>query len=103
MMVMTRVSERPVTDPAGTIGAVGALRAARRVRGSPTSPSERPLANPVRPLPGCARSAWKRSAASRVRGPDAGAPGHPGDPGDPEGLSNDPDMAVVQLQARCLG
>jgi hypothetical protein len=34
MMVMTRVSDRPVTDPAGTIGVVVALRAARRVRAS---------------------------------------------------------------------
>ena len=32
MMVMTRVSERPVTDPAGTIGAVVWLGSARRER-----------------------------------------------------------------------
>jgi hypothetical protein len=31
-MVITTVSDRPVTDPAGTIGALVRLRAVRRVR-----------------------------------------------------------------------
>jgi hypothetical protein len=37
MMVMTSVSERPVTEPAGTIGAVvwlGSLRRRERLRGA---------------------------------------------------------------------
>src|SRR5262245_5187865 len=95
MMVMTSVSERPVTDPAGTIGAGGALRPERR--GLPSPPSARAV-RPVRPVPAGARRAWRRSAASRARGdggPDAVV--------QPVGLSNDPDMALVQLQARRLG
>src|SRR5262245_45512018 len=92
MMVITSVSERPVTEPAGTIGATGALRTDRRVRGSASGLA--PPRKPVRPW-GCARSAWNRSAASRTRG--AVESGHP------VGLSNDPDMAVLQLQARRLG
>ena len=52
MMVMTTVSERPVTEPAGTIGALVRLRAALRVRPcvSPPPCSSRD-AGPVRVRP----------------------------------------------------
>src|SRR5262245_23311995 len=86
MMVITSVSERPVTEPAGTMGADGPVRTDRRLRRSGPESYLAPPRNPVRAW-GCARRAWNRSAASRTRGP----------------VSNDPDMAVVQLQARRLG
>ena len=38
MMVMTTVSDRPVTEPAGTIGALVRLRAVRRVRPCVSAP-----------------------------------------------------------------
>src|SRR5688572_9577117 len=96
MMVMTRVSDRPVTEPAGTMGADGALRElVRRVRVSPVP------ASTVRPPAEGARRAWKRSAASRTRGEEV--PAAPDAPDHSVGLSNDPDMALVQLQARRLG
>ena len=54
MMVITTVSDRPVTDPAGTIGALVRLRATRRVRPWVSAGrSARPPAGTVRvrPLP----------------------------------------------------
>ena len=59
MMVMTTVSERPVTEPAGTIGALVRLRADLRVRPWPSP------AAAVEPAGGCrARAA---GAAQRMR------------------------------------
>src|SRR5262245_8579441 len=95
MMVMTSVSDRPVTEPAGTTGAIVALRAARRVRDSPP------------PCSSCAAGPVRLATAGRVRRPGgrSASSGRWGGrvPGKPVGLSNDPDMAVVQLEAGRLG
>src|SRR5262245_10543323 len=96
MMVITSVSDRPVTEPAGTIGAFVRFRAVRRVRASPASRSARG-ACPV----------LARPRGEPVAGPSYRAVGGAvwPDPsgGRPVGLSNNPDMAVVQLQTRRLG
>ena len=52
MMVITTVSERPVTEPAGTIGALVILRADLRVRPWPSpAPRSSRLAGAVRVRP----------------------------------------------------
>src|SRR5262245_49869645 len=84
MMVMTSVSERPVTEPAGTIGAAVCLASARRERGVGRAA--------LRPG-GAARAAARRGGAGGggpVGGPGRGgggvAPrGPPGAGGGPHG------------------
>src|SRR5215467_6661465 len=95
MMVMTSVSERPVTEPAGTIGAAVWLGLPRRERVRGPSPGSS-FGGPVRPppvvkvdVPVCGSNA---SCSARWRSV-----------GGPVGLSYDPDMAVVQLQPRRFG
>src|SRR5215813_6957030 len=82
MMVMTSVKDRPVTDPAGTIGALiceGSVRRGRWltwVGGCVTGPVSKSWP-------------WRVRLGSRVGGP--------------VGRSYDPDMTFVQFQARRLG
>src|SRR5262245_54958028 len=101
MMVMTRVSERPVTEPAGTIGAVVWLGSLRRVR--PVGDSRPPAVSSfsggrVRSVVCVGAAVVVPGKASCSRRGGAGCAG-----GGPVGLSYDPDMAVVQLQTRRLG
>src|SRR6516225_5329466 len=100
MMVMTSVSERPVTEPAGTIGAAVCLGSARRERVRGPSPGSSLVGGPVRTpvvvkagAPVCGPSKASCSMRGRV-GCSAGGP---------VGLSYDPDMAVMQLQPRRFG
>jgi hypothetical protein len=62
MMVMTRVSERPVTEPAGTIGAVVWLELARRDRVGASAPPVSSLGGgrvrPVVCVAGPVRAPW---------------------------------------------
>src|SRR5215472_12506249 len=95
MMVMTSVSERPVTEPAGTIGAAVWLRTVRRerVRGEPSPGSSLRTPVVVAKAPVCGPP--KVSCSTRERdGLSAGGP---------VGLSYDPDMALMQLQPRRFG
>src|SRR5215470_15395228 len=99
MMVITSVSERPVTDPAGTIGALACAWSARRARGRSA---------------GLACAYWWGGGPPRwacVGGPVTGPPWKSGSRraplgsrvGGPVGRSYDPDMTLVQFETRRLG
>src|SRR5262245_65237200 len=96
MMVITSVSDRPVTDPAGTIGALACAWSARRDRGRSVglcwSCGGRPrwtcVGGPVTGPP------WKSGSSRAPLGSSVGGP---------VGRSYDPDMTVVQFETRRLG
>jgi hypothetical protein len=80
MMVMTRVSERPVTEPAGTMGA-------------DVTPGGRNLAGALPTLREAPRKPGTASPPPREGAGELAADG---------GVSDDLDMALVQLQSRRL-
>src|SRR5262245_33623433 len=100
MMVMTSVSDLPVTDPAGTIGALACAWSGRRDRGRPLA-----LACAGCCWPG--RGRWLTCVGGPVTGPvwKSGSRRAPlgSSVGGPVGRSYDPDMTFVQFETRRLG